>query len=141
MLWAIFTALAVLDLAPAAERLVLNEDSLWTGDENPSGDYNSMGAYQVLGELLIELPSHQGATGSQRHRDHGHQRPGRVHRTDQLGDPGDQQEGARRQERAHQFHGAPVPAGAGTRSTLRPASSWLTRGTSTDRRAWLPSTA
>jgi alpha-L-fucosidase 2 len=51
---------------PAAERLVLNEDSLWTGDENPSGDYNSMGAYQVLGELLIELPSHQGATGYRR---------------------------------------------------------------------------
>lgn len=35
------------------ERLVLNENSLWTGDENPSGDYDSMGSYQMLGELLI----------------------------------------------------------------------------------------
>jgi alpha-L-fucosidase 2 len=51
---------------PAAERVVLNEDSLWTGDENPSGDYKSMGAYQVLGELRIELPSHQQATSYRR---------------------------------------------------------------------------
>ncbi len=35
------------------ERLVLNESSLWTGDENPTGDYDSMGAYQMLGELLL----------------------------------------------------------------------------------------
>ena len=37
-----------------SERLVLNENSLWTGDENPSGDYDSMGAYQMLGELLLK---------------------------------------------------------------------------------------
>jgi alpha-L-fucosidase 2 len=36
-----------------AERLVLNDSSLWTGDENPSGDYKSMGSYQMLGELLL----------------------------------------------------------------------------------------
>src|SRR5882672_3131449 len=30
----------------ARERIVLNEDSLWTGDENPSGNYDTMGAYQ-----------------------------------------------------------------------------------------------
>src|SRR5690348_5293708 len=40
---------------PAAERLVLNENSLWTGDENPSGNYDTMGAYQVLGSLFIKL--------------------------------------------------------------------------------------
>lgn len=37
------------------DRIVLNEDSLWTGNENPSGDYDSMGAYQMLGELVINL--------------------------------------------------------------------------------------
>jgi len=37
------------------ERIQLNEDSLWTGDENPSGNYGSMGAYQTLGDLFIEL--------------------------------------------------------------------------------------
>lgn len=37
------------------ERLQFNEDSLWTGDENPSGDYKTMGAYQNFGDLLITL--------------------------------------------------------------------------------------
>jgi alpha-L-fucosidase 2 len=40
----------------AAERFAFNEDSLWTGDANPSGDYDSMGAYQAFGDLLIDLP-------------------------------------------------------------------------------------
>ncbi|NQT37869.1 MAG: glycoside hydrolase N-terminal domain-containing protein, partial [Planctomycetes bacterium] len=40
------------------DRIQLNEDSLWTGDENPSGNYASMGAYQALGDLFIELPGH-----------------------------------------------------------------------------------
>jgi alpha-L-fucosidase 2 len=44
-----------------AERLILNENSLWTGDENPSGNYDTMGAYQVLGEIRINLPG-QGST-------------------------------------------------------------------------------
>jgi alpha-L-fucosidase 2 len=35
------------------EQVMLNEDSLWTGDENPSGDYGSMGGYQTLGNLYI----------------------------------------------------------------------------------------
>src|SRR5579859_3471932 len=39
------------------ERLVLNEDGLWTGDENPSGDYDKMGAYQTLGDVLVHLDS------------------------------------------------------------------------------------
>ena len=36
----------------ARERIVLNEDSLWTGDENPSGNDNTMGAYQCLGKFV-----------------------------------------------------------------------------------------
>ena len=35
------------------ERIQLNEDSLWTGDDNPTGEYGSMGAYQTLGDLFI----------------------------------------------------------------------------------------
>lgn len=42
--------------APARERLSVNESSLWTGGENPSGDYDSMGAYQVLGNVYVNLP-------------------------------------------------------------------------------------
>ncbi|HTJ78423.1 MAG TPA: glycoside hydrolase N-terminal domain-containing protein [Rariglobus sp.] len=41
------------------ERIVLNEDSLWTGDENRSGDYAGMGAYQTLGDLFITLPGQE----------------------------------------------------------------------------------
>ncbi len=41
-----------------ADQVQLNEDSLWTGDENPSGNYNTMGAYQTLGDLHIELTGH-----------------------------------------------------------------------------------
>jgi alpha-L-fucosidase 2 len=51
---------------PGAERIVVNEDSLWTGDEDPSGDYNRMGAYQVLGELGITLPGHEAAQNYRR---------------------------------------------------------------------------
>ena len=40
---------------PFAERVQFNVDSLWTGDENPSGDYNSMGAYQAFGDLRIRF--------------------------------------------------------------------------------------
>ncbi|MGD0093824.1 MAG: glycoside hydrolase N-terminal domain-containing protein [Planctomycetota bacterium] len=41
----------------AREHIQFNEDSLWTGDENPSGDYGTMGAYQNFGDLFIELES------------------------------------------------------------------------------------
>ena len=41
------------------ERIVLNEDSLWTGGENLSGNYDTMGAYQTLGDLLINLPGQE----------------------------------------------------------------------------------
>ena len=37
------------------ERLQFNEDSLWTGDENPSGAYETMGAYQAFGDLFLTL--------------------------------------------------------------------------------------
>ncbi len=37
----------------ARERLQFNEDSLWTGDANPSGAYDTMGAYQAFGDLLL----------------------------------------------------------------------------------------
>ncbi|BCM92716.1 hypothetical protein IAD21_04598 [Abditibacteriota bacterium] len=39
------------------ERLAFNEDSLWTGDENPGGDYETagMGAYQAFGDLFVSL--------------------------------------------------------------------------------------
>ena len=36
------------------ERIQFNEDSLWTGDDNPSGDYDTMGAYQAFGDLFLE---------------------------------------------------------------------------------------
>ena len=41
---------------PERERISVNESSLWTGGENPSGDYASMGAYQVLGNVFVKLP-------------------------------------------------------------------------------------
>ena len=40
------------------ERIQFNEDSLWTGDENPSGDYDSMGAYQNFGHLVVTFANH-----------------------------------------------------------------------------------
>jgi alpha-L-fucosidase 2 len=44
--------------APARERLCLNEDSLWTGTDNPSGEDGTMGSYQVLGNVFVNLPAH-----------------------------------------------------------------------------------
>lgn len=37
------------------ERIQFNEDSLWTGDENPSGVYETMGAYQAFGDLFLSM--------------------------------------------------------------------------------------
>lgn len=51
------------------ERLVLNEDSLWTGDANPSGNYDTMGAYQALGNVLVELPATAEASDYRRELD------------------------------------------------------------------------
>ena len=55
----------------ANERIVLNEDSLWTGGENPSGDYKTMGSYQVLGNLFIHLPGTTNVTDYRRDLDIG----------------------------------------------------------------------
>ena len=55
----------------AREQIVLNEDSLWTGDENPSGDDKTMGAYQCLGNLFINLPGHADVTDYRRDLDIG----------------------------------------------------------------------
>jgi alpha-L-fucosidase 2 len=44
------------------ERLQFNEDSLWTGDDNPSGDYDSMGAYQNFGDLFLVLDPSRGGS-------------------------------------------------------------------------------
>src|ERR1700756_589815 len=41
------------------ENLVLNEDSLWSGDANTSGNYDTMGTYQMLGNLIINLPGQE----------------------------------------------------------------------------------
>jgi len=46
----------------AQERFQFNEDSLWTGDENPTGDYGTMGGYQAFGDLHLSLPGHEAAT-------------------------------------------------------------------------------
>ncbi len=43
---------------PDRERICVNEDSLWTGGENSSGNYDTMGAYQVLGNVFVNLPGH-----------------------------------------------------------------------------------
>ena len=51
------------------ERLVVNEDSLWTGDDNPSGDYDKMGAYQALGDLRIRLATNGAPAGYRRELD------------------------------------------------------------------------
>ncbi len=54
--------------SPQRERLSLNEDSLWNGDDNPSGGYKTkgMGGYQVLGNAFVDLPSHTNATDYRR---------------------------------------------------------------------------
>lgn len=53
----------------ADERVILDVDSLWTGDKNPSGDYGKMGSYQKLGEIDIDLPGHDPAAGYRRDLD------------------------------------------------------------------------
>ena len=43
---------------PKQERVVLNEISLWTGDEKTAtGGYEKMGSYQMLGELFVDIAS------------------------------------------------------------------------------------
>lgn len=47
----------------------LNESSLWTGDTNSSGNYGSMGGYQLFGNLILSLPTHIGASNYRRELD------------------------------------------------------------------------
>ena len=63
---------ALLFGGPTRDRLCLNEDSLWTGGTNASGDYESMGAYQVLGNIYVNLPGSAAATGYRRFLELGH---------------------------------------------------------------------
>ena len=57
--------------SPERERICVNEDSLWTGDENPTGDDHTMGAYQVLGNVFVNLPGASRATDYRRDLDLG----------------------------------------------------------------------
>jgi len=57
---------------PSDEKLVLNEDSLWTGGDNPSGDDATMGSYQVLATLHLKLDGQQSVTNYSRDLDIGH---------------------------------------------------------------------
>ena len=56
---------------PAQDRIALNEDSLWTGGDNPTGDYGQMGGYQLLADLHVTLPGHVNFTRYQRDLDIG----------------------------------------------------------------------
>ena len=53
----------------ARENIVLNEDSLWSGDANTSGDYGTMGTYQMLGNLVINLTGHENFSNYRRDLD------------------------------------------------------------------------
>jgi alpha-L-fucosidase 2 len=55
----------------AAENIVLNESSLWSGNSNSSGAYaigpsGAFGSYQLFGNLLLNLPAQSGYTSYQR---------------------------------------------------------------------------
>src|SRR5215469_4714900 len=50
------------------ENIVLNEDSLWSGNTNSTGNYvegptGAFGSYQLFGNLIINLPSQSGYAG------------------------------------------------------------------------------
>ncbi len=53
---------------PRQERVVLNEISLWTGKEVSSDDYSQMGAYQMLGELLVDAATADPGAGAPGYR-------------------------------------------------------------------------
>ncbi|MCX5683641.1 MAG: glycoside hydrolase N-terminal domain-containing protein [Planctomycetota bacterium] len=45
----------------AQERIVLNESSLWTGTEISTDNYDKMGSYQMLGEVLVDVAANSAA--------------------------------------------------------------------------------
>jgi alpha-L-fucosidase 2 len=55
----------------ALERIVLNDDSLWSGNFFTNGKYGPVwqGSYQTLGNLWIHLPGHEAATNYTRSLD------------------------------------------------------------------------
>lgn len=53
------------------ELIQFNEDSLWTGADNPTGDYGKMGAYQAFGDIRISLTGHTNAANYRRELDLG----------------------------------------------------------------------
>ena len=55
--------------AASRERISINEDSLWTGNENPTGNDNTMGSYQVFGNVYVSLPEHTNAAAYRRDLD------------------------------------------------------------------------
>jgi alpha-L-fucosidase 2 len=55
--------------APAREDIIIDEDSLWTGGEDPSGDYDTMGAYQYFGDVYINLTGQGNASHYRRDLD------------------------------------------------------------------------
>jgi len=48
------------------ELIPVNEDTLWTGDLNLTGNGTSLGVYQPLGNLIINLPGHEPCTDYRR---------------------------------------------------------------------------
>jgi len=49
----------------------MNEDSLWTGDDNVKMTHGGYGDYQTLGNLLVALPSHKSNSNYRRELDIG----------------------------------------------------------------------
>jgi alpha-L-fucosidase 2 len=57
--------------APDQERVNINEDSFWTGGENPSGEDGTMGNYQTFGSAYVLLAAHTNASDYRRELDIG----------------------------------------------------------------------
>jgi alpha-L-fucosidase 2 len=57
--------------APEREYVVLNDITFWTGSEISTDNYDLMGWYQMLGELLVAMPGHTNAVAYRRALDIG----------------------------------------------------------------------
>jgi len=57
--------------ATQRERISINEDSLWVGGLNPSGEDGTMGSYQVFGNVYVDLPEHTNMAAYRRDLDLG----------------------------------------------------------------------
>lgn len=59
---------------PTSDTIYLNENSLWSGGDNPSGTYTtngSFGSYQYLGTIGLSIPAQSGYTNVRRELDIG----------------------------------------------------------------------